>query len=155
MRVEQTALAVERSDRTGEVTETTKQRGKYDFARERPIQHLWRGQPIERHPEDAGEARERSRNQEGDPAEPANAQTEEGGTDFVVANGLQRFAEWGVDESSDSHDKTFRSFETDDSKTNAQAFSENQFSLVLPYKNPGGFFMLFQPRYIIFMVYFP
>src|SRR6266567_2691147 len=83
-------------DRAGEVAESTEQGGKHDLARERPVQHLRRRETIERNPENAREPGKCSRDQKGDPAETADSQAQECGTDFVVADGLQRLAERGM-----------------------------------------------------------
>ena len=64
-------------DRAGEVAEAAEQRGEHDLAGERPVQHFGRGEAVERHPENAGETGERSRDQKGDPAEPADPHARE------------------------------------------------------------------------------
>src|SRR5216684_484867 len=83
-------------DRPGEIAETAEQRGEHDLAGERPVEHVGRGQAVERHPQDAGKAGEGSGDQKGDPAEPADPDAEKARTDLVVADGLQRLAEWRV-----------------------------------------------------------
>src|SRR5258706_13921229 len=55
-------------DRPGERPKPAEHAHEHDLAGERPIKDVGRGKSIERNPEDTGQARERARYDEGDPA---------------------------------------------------------------------------------------
>ena len=55
-------------DRAGEVAEAAEHGHEHDLAGERPVEDVGRGEPVERHPQDAGKAGEHAGDHEGDPA---------------------------------------------------------------------------------------
>ena len=55
-------------DRAGEVAKAAEHGHEHDLAGERPVENVGRGQPVERHPQDAGKPGEQAGDDEGDPA---------------------------------------------------------------------------------------
>ena len=80
-------------DRTAESAEAAEHGHEHDLAGERPVQNIGRDQPVERHPENAGETGEAAGHQKRHPAIAPDWNAQELGARLVVADRLQRLAE--------------------------------------------------------------
>src|SRR6266446_8499535 len=82
--------------RTYKAPEAPQNREKDNLPRERPPQDIGCGQAVEWHPENTRQACEQSRDHKGVPAIALHAYADEAGARFIVANGLEGFAEGRV-----------------------------------------------------------
>ena len=81
---------------SGETVEPAHHGHEHELARERPVQHVRRGEPVERRPQHPGDPGEHPREDEREPPGPADADADRLRPHLVVADGLQGLAEGGL-----------------------------------------------------------